>query len=202
VVDLPLSKHPRWQPHLQAIYAAIGVDERRIVRSLLAAMPAGVEIPTHHDTGEWVRRTHRIHVPIVTGDDVDFLVGPSEDAMVRMKLDEGRIIELNNQAKHAVKNRMDRYRTHLIFDYLDDIEETDTPSSSSGSSMRHVPIRHTVPCGAILRQTRRSIDLVGKRRFISSSYGPTPTLINATHSQIFSLTTHTHTHTPFFSSRI
>jgi len=60
-------------------------------------MPPDMEIPVHHDTGLWVKHTHRIHVAIDTGADVDFLVGPTEDAMVRLLFDEGRIVELNNQ---------------------------------------------------------------------------------------------------------
>lgn len=33
--------------------------------------------------------------------------------------DEGRVVELNNQAKHAVTNRWSRNRVHLILDYVD-----------------------------------------------------------------------------------
>ena len=46
------------------IFAACGVDESRVVRCLLAAMPPGATIPPHHDTGLWVARTHRVHVAV------------------------------------------------------------------------------------------------------------------------------------------
>ena len=59
VLDLPWSTDPAWQPHLDAIYESIGVDKRKVVRSLLASMPPGVDIPVHHDTGHWVKHTHR-----------------------------------------------------------------------------------------------------------------------------------------------
>lgn len=59
VLDLPWSTDPSWQPHLDAIYEAIGVDKRKVVRSLLASMPPGVDIPIHHDTGHWVKHCHR-----------------------------------------------------------------------------------------------------------------------------------------------
>jgi len=55
---------------------------------------------------------------------------------------------LNSQAKHAVKNRMPRYRTHLIFDYVDE-----------GYPLTRVAVRK----GETLRQTRRSIDLEAER---------------------------------------
>jgi hypothetical protein len=59
--------------------------------------------------------------------------------------DEGRIVELNNQAKHSVHNGMsDTHRVHLIFDYVDD----------------H-PIKQRIQLqpGEVIHQTRRSIDL-------------------------------------------
>ncbi len=62
VLDLPWSRDEQWRELLLPIYAAIGVDESRIVRSLLASMPPSMEIPVHHDTGYWVKHTHRIHV--------------------------------------------------------------------------------------------------------------------------------------------
>jgi hypothetical protein len=80
----------------------------------------GVDIPIHHDTGEWVKHTHRVHVPIITGDEVEFMVGPNEGSMSSYQLEEGRIIELNNQAKHSVSNRWNTNRVHLIFDYVED----------------------------------------------------------------------------------
>ncbi len=59
VLDLPWSSDPSWSPHLDAIYQALGVDKRKVVRSLLASMPPGVDIPVHHDTGMWVKHCHR-----------------------------------------------------------------------------------------------------------------------------------------------
>merc|ERR1711871_991757 len=114
VLDLHWSREERFRQHLLPIYEAIGVKEDKIIRSLLASMPPGMAIPVHHDTGYWVQHTHRVHVAIDTGELVDFLVGPNEESMAKMLFDEGRIVELNNQAKHAVKNNMNRWRTHLI----------------------------------------------------------------------------------------
>jgi hypothetical protein len=93
----------------------------QVVRCLLASMPPGISIPPHHDTGYWVNYTHRLHLPIITSPDhVIFRIGPTVDQMVRINFDEGSLIELNNQSKHAVDNCWDRHRVHLIFDYVED----------------------------------------------------------------------------------
>ena len=84
IFDLPWSHQPQWKELLSPIYQAIGVDEGRIVRSLLASMGPGISIPVHHDTGYWVKHTHRIHVAIESGELVDFTVGPTEDNLKKV----------------------------------------------------------------------------------------------------------------------
>ena len=146
VFDLPYSQKEVWREFLLPIYSAAGVSEDKIVRSLLASMPPGVDIPVHHDTGYWVKHTHRVHVAIDSSSaHVDFLVGPSPDKMRKVIFDEGRIVELNNQAKHAVYNHWEQNRVHLIFDYVED---------------HPITRRYTLQPGDQVRQTRRSIDLV------------------------------------------
>ena len=113
---------------------------------LLASMPPDMTIPFHHDTGEWVNKTHRVHVPVIT-DHTKVLFrcgGGSEGQMKRVKCDEGRVFEMNNQAKHAVSNHWDSYRVHLILDYVDE-----------GFKVNE---RVRLGKGEELVQTRRSID--------------------------------------------
>lgn len=62
VIDLPWSRSEEWRSLLSPIYAAAGVDESKIIRSLLASMPPKMQIPVHHDTGYWVKHAHRVHV--------------------------------------------------------------------------------------------------------------------------------------------
>ena len=78
VLEFPWSRSEEWRKHLLPIYESIGVSEDKVIRSLLASMPPGMTIPVHHDTGYWVKHTHRVHVAIETGELVDFLVGPNE----------------------------------------------------------------------------------------------------------------------------
>ena len=144
VLDLPFSQSEEWREHLLPIYNAIGVSEKRIVRSLLALMPPGVKIPVHHDTGHWVKHTHRVHVAIITDPSVDFFVGPNDAGMKKYDFGEGRVVELNNQAKHAVTNNWSQGRVHLIFDYVDESFPLE---------------RYILSKGEQVYQTRRSIDL-------------------------------------------
>lgn len=88
------------------------------------------------------------------------------------------MVELNNQAKHSVRNESDRcFRVHLIFDYMDppDADSSpdpasdlpappSSPSSSSSSSSALLaqprPQRIRLEPGDKLSQTRRTIDIV------------------------------------------
>jgi hypothetical protein len=60
-LDFPWSQQAEWRELLLPIYESIGVSESRVVRSLLASIPPGVSIPIHHDTGYWVKHTHRYY---------------------------------------------------------------------------------------------------------------------------------------------
>ena len=174
VLDLPFSQQPKWREVLLPIYKAIGIPEHRIVRSLLASMPPGMSIPVHHDTGYWVKHTHRLHVAIESGEGVDFFVGPTNESLLRYSFSEGRIVELNNQAKHAVTNGMtDKWRVHLIFDYVD----SDYPIQS----------RYVLQPGEVVHQTRRSIDL---KREVGSRPTPSFLIIGAQKSGTTSLYEH------------
>jgi len=143
VFHLPWFQHPEWRDLILPIFESIGVDPNKVIRCLLAKMNPGSTIPVHHDTGFWVPRSHRLHVPIITNERVVFRVGLNENEMIRFAFDEGYIIELNNQAKHAVDNFWDGTRVHLIFDYVEDFP---------------LQIVHLEP-GQKLKQTRRTIDL-------------------------------------------
>lgn len=146
IYDLPWSQLEIWRKYLLPIYQSVEINENQVVRSLLASIPPGVSIPVHHDTGYWVKKTHRLHVAVVTNDEVDFLAGPTCDDMKKYVLNEGRVIELNNQAKHAVYNNSSTlWRVHFIFDYV----ELDFS----------LPRRVTLNPGEKVNQTRRSIDL-------------------------------------------
>ena len=119
-----------WRPLLLPIFAAIGVDEARVVRCVLARLPPGVSIPPHHDSGHWVAMTHRMHCAIVTDPAVVFSAGTTDRTLQRHHLPLGALCELNNAAKHAVDNGSSIYRVHMMFDYVDGASVEDAPISA------------------------------------------------------------------------
>jgi hypothetical protein len=94
--------------------------------------------------------------------------------MKKYLFEEGTVIELNNQAKHAVYNRMeDTWRVHLIFDYVENHPIQRYLLKVSIHLLKFVLRKfldlsmasHLQP-GEIINQTRRSLDLasdVGSR---------------------------------------
>jgi hypothetical protein len=96
--ELPWVHDAEWRELLMPVFEALGVPLHKIVRCLLAAMPPGISIPPHHDTGYWVHYTHRIHLPVVTEPGrVAFRVGPTVARLERYDMPEGGLVELNNQ---------------------------------------------------------------------------------------------------------
>ncbi|MEX2126059.1 MAG: tetratricopeptide repeat protein [Woeseia sp.] len=84
-----------------------------IVRLILAKLLAGGKIPKHTDAGYSLLNCHRIHLPIVTNEDVVFHVGGEE---INMRA--GELWEINNGTVHAVENRGAEDRIHLIVDWM------------------------------------------------------------------------------------
>ncbi len=83
-----------------------------VVSAVFALLPAGGRIPTHRDAAPILVRSHRIHIPLVVGDGVEFIVDGET-----IPLTEGAAFELPNQLPHSVHNRGSADRIHLVFDY-------------------------------------------------------------------------------------
>ena len=156
VYQLPWWKE--FEPALQPILDTCVPPGARLVRLLLASLPPGVTIPVHHDSGEWVSTTHRVHVPVQVKDPsrILFRCGPTPQSMQRIDCTPGHVFEINNQAKHAVSNCDSDSRVHVILDY------TQIPG----------PERILLEPGEQLVQTRRSID-----RLKDIAKRPTPSYI-------------------------
>jgi tetratricopeptide (TPR) repeat protein len=80
---------------------------------ILAKLVAGGTIPKHTDAGFSLLNCHRVHLPIITNDDVIFSVG-GEDINMQV----GELWEINNGTEHAVENRSAEDRIHLIVDWM------------------------------------------------------------------------------------
>ncbi len=93
----------------------------------LAELPPGGVITPHSDR-HILARVHRLHVPLVTHEKVEFMI---DGQVFYLKPD--RLYDLNNVATHAVTNNSDVMRVHLLVDmmphslararYFDDLAE-------------------------------------------------------------------------------
>ena len=110
--DLPLWEV--WKddllPIMETAANALGYEDYRFPRVMFARLPAGGEISPHKDTMA-SHYVHKIHVPLITNPRTIFHVGTKSE-----HLPTGGIVEVNNKRGHAVYNRGDEDRIHLIFE--------------------------------------------------------------------------------------
>jgi hypothetical protein len=83
------------------------------VRMLFVKLLPGGSIPLHHDTGRSMRTSHRIHLPLVTNDGVEFTVGDKTRYLLP-----GELWEINNRHRHTVTNNGTEGRVHMIMDFV------------------------------------------------------------------------------------
>jgi hypothetical protein len=105
---------PLLEPVLQAATAPYGYTHGAFPRVMLARMAPGGVIHPHRDENPAAKWPHKIHVPIQTNEGVTFYVDG-----VGYRLEEGEAVEVNNMGVHAVENRGETDRIHLIFEYYD-----------------------------------------------------------------------------------
>ena len=100
-------------PYFQAVIAAFACEVRGV---RLMRLGAGSVIKTHADLDLAVEAgAARVHVPVVTNPDVEFLLN---DSRVRMKAGEAWYLRLSDP--HAVANRGTSDRVHLVLDLVAD----------------------------------------------------------------------------------
>lgn len=105
---------PLLQPLLDAATAPYGYAKGDFPRVMLARMAPGGMIHPHRDENPAAKWPHKIHVPLLTNDAVTFYVDG-----VGYHFEEGEAVEVNNMGLHAVENRGQTDRIHLIFEYYD-----------------------------------------------------------------------------------
>lgn len=107
-----------WQdllaPVLTAATADYGYTNGVFPRVMLARMPVDGVIQPHRDANPAAKWPHKIHVPLQTNDQVQFHIDGHS-----YHIAEGEAAEVNNMGVHAVENRGDTPRIHLIFEYYD-----------------------------------------------------------------------------------
>ena len=114
------------EPALQTIRNHHATDpatgEGYFIRIILTRLSPRTVIKHHRDQGESLMRAHRYHVPITTNPLVDFFLGDQP-----FHFDAGEVWEINNRARHAVRNASNEGRVHLILDYVVPGERVDDP---------------------------------------------------------------------------
>ena len=107
-----------WRPILEPVLKAATADydyaRGDFPRIMLAKMQPGGVIHPHRDANPAAKWPHKIHVPILTNADVAFFVDGTSYHFAA-----GEAVEVNNMGLHAVENRGDTERVHLIFEYYD-----------------------------------------------------------------------------------
>ncbi len=107
-----------WRERLLPVMAqatqSYGYARGAYPRVMLARMAPGGVIQPHRDANPAAKWPHKIHVPLLTNDQVAFYVDG-----VAYHFPQGEAVEVSNMAVHAVKNGGDSDRIHLIFEYYD-----------------------------------------------------------------------------------
>ncbi len=99
------------EPLLRTIASRLGAGEK-VMRIQFAWLGAGSTIEPHRDTSVTLLYSHRVHVPILTNDEVKFMCGEESINMC-----EGDIWTFDNTLRHSVYNRGNTPRIHLIVDF-------------------------------------------------------------------------------------
>jgi hypothetical protein len=121
----PMSQRPAWDfddfertpyvdrlPYFREIMDSLQCPQGRM---RILRLAAGASIKAHRDVGAEVGciafRQVRLHVPIITNDQVTFFVGGE-----RFHMKEGRLYYANFAKTHAVRNDGSEARVHLVMD--------------------------------------------------------------------------------------
>jgi len=83
------------------------------IRASLVMLTAGSSIAEHRDMNFSLTHSHRVHLPLVTNDEVWFTVGGET-----INMREGQLVEVNNRRVHSVHNKGEKDRVHLILDFV------------------------------------------------------------------------------------
>ena len=84
-----------------------------VTKAIFINLPAGKKVDGHYDEGDYLGMVRRVHIPIITNPDVDFIIN---EETKNMKL--GDCWEINNSRFHEVNNRSKEDRVHLLIDIL------------------------------------------------------------------------------------
>ncbi|MDH3480880.1 MAG: aspartyl/asparaginyl beta-hydroxylase domain-containing protein [Gammaproteobacteria bacterium] len=134
---------------LMDLIASYYENDGYFIRALFAKLLPGEVIVPHIDSTFSLLHCHRVHVPIVTNDQVTFIVGGE-----RKHMRPGEIWEINNATAHSVENRSEHARIHLIVDWVSNstlraLERRRRPIPLQPTGMPSATLRNEpCPCGS------------------------------------------------------
>lgn len=102
-----------WDLTLPIIKDLEEMCEGVVGQALYIKLPAGKVIDPHEDGGDYLYHACRHHIPIITNPGVGFYIDGETQHMK-----EGECWEINNNKTHAVFNKGDRDRVHLLIDIV------------------------------------------------------------------------------------
>lgn len=82
-------------------------------RILLIKLNAKSDVSTHTDGGDYLSTVRRYHIPIITNDEVFYVVNEE-----KIHMDKGECWEINNFKPHSVLNNGEEDRVHLLIDIM------------------------------------------------------------------------------------
>lgn len=95
-------------PYLKTVISSFG---EVIGRSRLMGLAPGAQVPVHSDINyHWYKRV-RIHIPIVTHEEVQFYCGEKQ-----IHMESGHTWIFDSWKYHRVENNSDVFRVHLVID--------------------------------------------------------------------------------------
>ncbi|HZW60071.1 MAG TPA: aspartyl/asparaginyl beta-hydroxylase domain-containing protein [Woeseiaceae bacterium] len=83
------------------------------IRATLVRLRPGGTIDAHQDNNFSLTHSHRVHLPVLTNEQVLFTVGRETLAMPA-----GELYEINNRRMHSVHNGSSEHRVHFILDFV------------------------------------------------------------------------------------
>ena len=89
-------------------------NKPEIIKLVFASLLPNSCIDRHIDQGPVLRTPQRIHIPIITNEDVDSVINDKTFYMAP-----GHIYNFNNTLPHSIINRSKQKRIHCIIDYCD-----------------------------------------------------------------------------------
>lgn len=99
---------------------AHGSWEQRLLRVQMNSMPPGSKILPHSDTGSYARNAHRIHIPVIVPQCVQFQqIRGGRGSWSEVPFKEGEAFEVNNLMTHRVQQYGPYERVTLILDLAD-----------------------------------------------------------------------------------